>query len=120
MWDLQRRVQTDHLPDGQTVLCFIFEELTKYKTWWFVINGEEVDLCTEDPRWEVDLYITTDVRTLIEVWEGDSDLSTAVRDESIKLHGARHLIRTISDWFGLCVVRDVRRADPALLRKVAD
>lgn len=120
MWDLQRRVATDRLPDGRTVLCFMFEELEDYQTWWVVVDGDEVDLCTADPGWEVDLYITTGVRTLVEVWEGDRDLRESLRDESVKVHGTRHLIRTMPDWFGLCPVRDVGRADPALLREAAD
>ena len=50
MWEVQRRLDTDALPDGETVLCFIFEELTRFKSWWIVINGSNVDLCTENQR----------------------------------------------------------------------
>jgi len=120
MWDLQRRVTTEQLPDGQTVLCFTFAELTKHKTWWVVIDDAEVDLCTADPGWDVDLYITTTVRTLVEVWEGERDLRKALRDESIKVHGVRYLARTMPDWFGLCPVKDVRRADPVSAQEAAD
>ena len=28
MWEIQRRLDSEALPDGETVLCFIFEELT--------------------------------------------------------------------------------------------
>ena len=34
MRELQRRLQTEHLPDGETVICLMFDELTKHKTWW--------------------------------------------------------------------------------------
>lgn len=33
MWDIQRRLQTDMLPDGETVFCFIFDDLSKFKNW---------------------------------------------------------------------------------------
>ena len=49
MVDLQRRLQTDHLPDGETVLCFTFSELETFKTWWMIACEKEVDLCTENP-----------------------------------------------------------------------
>src|SRR5210317_2042479 len=37
MWDIQRRLQLDALPGGETVICFIFNELEKFKSWWLVI-----------------------------------------------------------------------------------
>lgn len=49
MWDIQRRLDLDKLPDGETVFCFIFEDLSKYKSWWLIACDGEVDLCTENP-----------------------------------------------------------------------
>ena len=46
MWDIQRRLKTDSLPDGETILCFIFSDLKNYKSWWMVVNEKDVDLCT--------------------------------------------------------------------------
>jgi DNA-binding HxlR family transcriptional regulator len=110
MWDVRRRLVTDSLPGGETVLCFIFEELAKYKTWWLVVYDDNVDLCTRDPGKDVDLYIKTTVRTLVEVWEGDLDLAGAMRDELITTHGVRQLARAMPDWFGLCAYAEIRPA----------
>jgi DNA-binding HxlR family transcriptional regulator len=120
MWDMQRRVQTEHLPDGETVICFVFDELTKYKTWWLLIDGDTVDLCTEDPGKDVDLYLNSSVRTVVEIWEGDLDIRKAMHDESLKAHGARHLIRTLPDWFGMCRLKDIRPGDPELMQQIAN
>ena len=117
MRELQRRLQTEHLPDGETVICIIFDELTKHKNWWFLVDGNVVDLCTEDPGKDVDLYINSSVRKIVEVWEGDMDIRTALRNGSIKAHGLNHLVRTMPDWFGVCLYKDVRRGDPALMRQ---
>jgi DNA-binding HxlR family transcriptional regulator len=119
MWEIQRRLRTQHLPDGETVICLMFDELAKYKTWWVLVDNDSVDLCTEDPGKDVDLYITSDLRTMVEVWAGDLDLRKALRDERIKAHGIGHLIRTMPDWFGLCGVSHVRPANAALLREAA-
>lgn len=108
MWDLQRRLQTDRLPDGETVLCFTFDELKQFKTWWLVACGEEVDLCTENPGKDIDLYINTRVRDLVEVWSGDLDLKKALREKLIRTHGNTHLARTMPDWLGICLYADVR------------
>ena len=108
MWDLQRRIQADHLPNGETVLCFSFDELEKFKTWWLVVRGEDVDLCTENPGKDVDLYINTRVRNLVEVWSGDLDLKKALREKLIRTQGNIHLERTMPDWLGICLYADVR------------
>jgi DNA-binding HxlR family transcriptional regulator len=120
MRELQRRLQTDQLPDGETVICMTFDELTRHKTWWFLVDGDGVDLCTEDPGKDVDLYISSSVRTIVEVWEGDLNMRTALRNRSIKAHGARHLIRTLPDWFGVCLYKDVGRGDAKLMQQVAE
>lgn len=110
MRDLQRRLQTDRLPDGESVLCFNFDELEQFKTWWLVARGEDVDLCTENPGKEVDLYINTRVRDLVEVWSGDLGLKKAIREKLVRTHGNPHLARTMPDWLGICLYADVRPA----------
>ena len=108
MREVQRRIQTKNLPDGETVICFVFTDLEKHRSWWVWIDGDEVDLCTEDPGKDVDLYLSTDVRTMAEVWQGDIDLKKALTDKKIKAHGDRKLIKTMPDWIGLCIFIDVR------------
>jgi DNA-binding HxlR family transcriptional regulator len=110
MWELQRRLQTQHLPDGETVICFTFDELKKFRNWWLVVRDDEVDLCTRDPGREVDIYISSSVRDLAEVWRGDVTLRRALADGQIKAHGLRALERTISHWLGLCLYKDVQPA----------
>lgn len=110
MWELQRRLQTQHLPSGETVMCFTFAELKKFSNWWLVVYDDEVDLCTRDPGKEVDLYISSTVRTLAEVWKGDVGLRPALADGHIQTHGLRALERTLPDWLGLCLYKDVRAA----------
>jgi len=120
MRELQRRLQTQHLPDGQTVICMIFDELTKHKTWWLLVDGAVVDLCTDDPGKDVDLYINSSVQTIVEIWEGDLDVRTGLRNGSVKANGLRHLIRGMPDWFGVSLYKDVQRGDPKLMRQAAD
>jgi len=110
MRDLQRRLQTDHLPNGETVLCFTFDELDELDTWWLVACDGEVDLCTENPGKEVDLYVRTCVRTLVEVWNGDIDAKKALREKRIHTQGNRHLARTMPEWLGISLYAHVRPA----------
>jgi len=108
MWELQRRLQTQHLPAGDTVICFTFTDLERFRHWWLVVRDDEVDLCTRDPGQDVDIYISSTVRTLAEVWRGDVALRRARADGRIKTHGVRLLERTLPKWLGLCLYKDVQ------------
>ena len=120
MWEIQRRLDTDALPDGETVLCFIFEELTLFKSWWVVVNDNGVDLCTKNPGKDVDLYISSTVRTMVEIWEGKLGLTLALRKQLVKTNGNRLLIKTLPEWFGICLYADIKPGDPALKQVVFD
>ena len=111
MWDIHRRIQVDGLPDGETVLSFSFSDLDKYQKWWMVISSDDVDLCTEDPGKDIDLYIASDLRTMVEVWQGDIELKPSLSSERIVAVGDKMLLRSMEDWFGLCQYADVRPAE---------
>ena len=120
MSELQRRLRTEHLPDGETVICLTFDELKMHKTWWLLVDGDVIDVCTEDPDKDVDLYLNSSVRAMVEVWQGEVETRTALRNGTIEAHGPSHLIRTMPDWFGGCLYKDVERGDPKLTREVAE
>ena len=64
-----------------------------------VESGGEVDLCWSDPGFEVDLYVSTDLRTMTAIWMG---LSTVQKErEKIALTGNREIASTMQTWLGL-------------------
>lgn len=116
MWDIQRRLQTDRLPGGETVLCFIFDGLKTFNNWWLVVRDSEVDLCTENPGKDVDLYIRTTLRDLVEIWKGDTEVKAALREGLLKTQGNAVLARTLPEWLGICLYADIRPGDPAMMK----
>ncbi len=120
MWDIQRRLDTDMLPDGETVLCFIFDDLVSFKNWWLIVRNREVDVCTENPGKDVDLYINTTLRNLVEIWEGDIEIKAAQKQKLIKTQGNKRLASTMSDWLGICLYADIRPVDPVLINIAGD
>ena len=119
MWDIHRRLQTDMLPDGETVMCFIFDGLAKFSSWWMIVNNGEVDLCTENPGKDVDLYVRTTLPDLVAIWNGDIEIKTALRKKLLKPQGNSHLVKTMPQWLGICLYADIRPGDPTLM-KVTD
>jgi DNA-binding HxlR family transcriptional regulator len=119
MWDIQRRIQTGMLPDGETVLCFIFADLARHRSWWLIANSGEIDVCTEDPGKDVDLYITSSLRNMVEIWEGDLDIRSGQRQGLLKTQGNKHLAKTIAEWMGINPYAGIRPGDPRMMRIAA-
>lgn len=109
MFDVQRRIDTGVLPDGETVLGFIFTDLDSFSHWWLVCLDNEVDLCYADPGKDVDCHISGTSRDLIGVWMGDLPLAAALRSEAIQLTGERHLCRAFPKWFRLSALAQTPR-----------
>lgn len=58
-----------------------------------------MDLCWSDPGFDVDLYVSTDLRTMTLIWMG---LTTVAKEsEKIVLTGNRTIARKMQTWLGL-------------------
>jgi DNA-binding HxlR family transcriptional regulator len=101
MWDMRRNLNPSPLPDGRTVIQFLYHELPASKrSWWLVVEPHgEVDLCWSDPGFDVDLYVSTDLRTMTAIWMG---LTTVAREsEKIALTGDQEIASKMQTWLGL-------------------
>jgi hypothetical protein len=101
MWDMRRNLNPKPLPDRRTVIEFLYPELPVSKRfWWLVVEKHgEVDLCWSDPGFDIDLYVSTDLRTLTAIWMG---LTTVAKErEKIVLTGNLDIARKMQSWLGL-------------------
>lgn len=113
MWDFHRTLNTEELPDGETVICVRFPELDEYANWWLIVNDGIVDLCTDNPGKEIDLYIAGELEDMVSVWMGDTDIRSAIHAGQIKLQGAAYLTKSSARWFASSPYAEVR---PVCLR----
>jgi len=60
-----------------------------------------VDLCSIDPGFDVDLYVSTDLRTMTAIWMGLETVRQAVLGRRLKITGDRQLAADIQTWLGL-------------------
>lgn len=110
MWDLRRRIDTADAPSGRTVVRFVFEDLPDSSgEYWVVVVDDEVDLCWQDPGYDVDLHVTTDLRTMTAVWRGDRRFAEALRRADVSLRGPETLRRSFPGWLGLSMFAEVER-----------
>ena len=108
MWDFHRTLNVEELPDGETVLCVKYPDVPAFGTWWLVVNDKVVDLCTDDPGKDIDLYIASNFESMVGIWMGDVDVKTAVASDELMLTGAAHLMRSVVSWFPRSNYADIR------------
>jgi DNA-binding HxlR family transcriptional regulator len=99
MFDMQRGIDTSAFPDGETVLQFTCPDLDQFSRWWLVCAGPEIDLCYDDPGKDVNCYVTSTSKMLIEAWMGDVPLSTVLRSDRFQIVGDIPLRRSFAKWF---------------------
>lgn len=88
------------------------------KIYWLVLEGEQPELCFNDPGRDADLVVTVDEQVFGGVILGRVDFSSAVHDGDIRLDGPADLVRAFPTWLG--VSRFARyAADPGRLNEAA-
>lgn len=103
MWaivmDLRGGVDADYFRSNRTVVEFEFTDIAgPLKSWWLMVEPGQVDLCIEDPGFDVELFVITDLATLTGAWMGDIPIKQAVRSGAIELHGSAPLARGFDKW----------------------
>jgi DNA-binding HxlR family transcriptional regulator len=103
MWDLRRNLDLKPMPDKSSTIQFVFPDARPpHNTWWLIVApGSGVDLCSVDPGHEIDLRVSTDLRTMTAIWMGLETVSKAVRDRRIHFSGDRRMAATMQSWLGL-------------------
>jgi DNA-binding HxlR family transcriptional regulator len=111
MWDMRRNIAPTSLPDRRCTIQFVYPELRAGRgTWWLVIDGLDVDLCSVDPGFEVDLYVSSTLRSMTSVWMGHSTLKAEIDAGNTTLTGEKAIARSMHGWLGLSVfARQQRR-----------
>lgn len=99
MWYVHRHLVTAYLPTRRTVIYVEFTDLERLQRWWLVVQNGEVDLCTDDPGYEVDVTIYSDLLNLTQIYIGDLPISRAISTGRVVVSGSRVLTQSMSRWF---------------------
>src|ERR1700741_84850 len=65
MWDMRRSLNISPLPNRRSTIEFLFpRQPAAQRRYWLVVDPKEgIDLCKIDPGFEVDLYVSVDLRS---------------------------------------------------------
>jgi DNA-binding HxlR family transcriptional regulator len=103
MWDMRRNLDLRPMPKRRSVIQFRFpEQAPKDRSFWLIVEPETpVDLCSVDPGFEVDLYVSTDLRTMTGIWMGVDTVRAALASQRMALVGEPQLAADMQVWLGL-------------------
>ncbi|MEM7307190.1 MAG: helix-turn-helix domain-containing protein [Planctomycetota bacterium] len=112
-WSMHLRMNIEAMPAGRTVLRFEFTGVPDdCRRFWIVNRNGTIDMCIEDPGFDVDLTIKSDLRRFVEAWRGIRSLRAELAAGRISLDGPRELQRSFPDWLLLSALAHVGRERP--------
>jgi len=103
MWDMRRNLNTTPMPRRRNVIQFMFPGVpAAQRSWWLIVDPDEgVDLCSIDPGFEVDLYVSVDLRTMTAIWMGLDTVRSAVGSRRMMITGDQRIASAMQTWLGL-------------------
>jgi DNA-binding HxlR family transcriptional regulator len=103
MWDMRRNLNPTPMPQGRKIIHFIYPELpATQRSWWLIVAPTDgVDLCSVDPGFDIDLYVSVDLRTMTAIWMGLDTVRAAVANKRMILTGDRRIASAMQTWLGL-------------------
>ncbi|WP_236515650.1 winged helix-turn-helix transcriptional regulator [Sandaracinus amylolyticus] len=100
LWDVQRRVNEDALPDTPVVVRFELTDVpARRRVHYLLLRRGEVSVCDDNPGLDVEVRVRSDRRTLIGWWRGDLTWRRALASGALTIEGPRALVRAFPEWF---------------------
>jgi DNA-binding HxlR family transcriptional regulator len=111
MWDMRRNINTEPMPNRRSTIQYIFSDLQEARrNWWLIVEpGKDVDLCSVDPGFDVDLYLSTDLGTMTEIWMGYLTVARAKDSRRLAITGDRKLEAKLTTWLKLSPFAQVEK-----------
>jgi hypothetical protein len=101
VWDIHRSIHLDQVPARTLIELHFSDAPSKYRAYWLILDPDGAEVCLTHPGGEVDVRLSSDVRTLTNVWMGNTSWASALRAGRLKLTGKREIRRAIPRWFKL-------------------
>jgi DNA-binding HxlR family transcriptional regulator len=103
MWDMRRSLDVTPMPSRRSTIEFVFPALPAVRRcYWLVVDPKEgADLCKINPGFEIDLYVSVDLRSMTAIWMGLDTVRAAVTSQRMVLTGSKQLAASMQIWLGL-------------------
>ncbi|WP_424933680.1 winged helix-turn-helix transcriptional regulator [Amaricoccus macauensis] len=114
LWSIERFARADAFGQSRSVVeLSLFDQPRNKQLWWFLNEGRSCTLCTEDPGFEVTLYLSCTLPDIIHVVRGDMTLHRAISEDRLEAIGCRAAQDALETWLNLGPLARVEPALPA-------
>jgi DNA-binding HxlR family transcriptional regulator len=113
VWDIHRNLQLDEVPNRTVIELHFPDAPAEYRAYWLIVSPEGAEVCLTHPGGDIDLHLSSDVRTLTNIWMGNTTWASALRTGTLKLAGHPELGRALPRWLKLnpfALVKPIARA----------
>lgn len=101
LWDIHRNIRLDLVPVRTLIELHFSDAPARHRAYWLLIERNGAEVCLTHPGGEVDLRLSTDVRTLTDIWMGNTSWASALRSRRLTLTGRGDLRRALPGWLKL-------------------
>jgi DNA-binding HxlR family transcriptional regulator len=103
MWDMRRWLDPRPLPKRRCTIAYHFPEIEKaQQRYWLVVEPDgDVDLCSSDPGFDVDLFVSGSLRAMTAIWMGITTVAKEVEGGRLDIQGDRKISAAMQQWLGL-------------------
>ncbi len=101
VWDIHRNLQLDEVPERTVIELHFPDAPAEYRAYWLIVAPEGAEVCLTHPGGDIDLHLSSDVRTLTDIWMGNTTWASALRAGTLKLNGPRELRHAFPRWLKL-------------------
>jgi hypothetical protein len=105
LFSMRSQIDRSSLPAKRLVLRYEFRGLKQdqacARRWWIVFLHPDIDLCLQDPGFDVDVTIRADLSAFTRVWLGYIGLSDPAAQRSIGFDGAPDKVERVKALLGL-------------------
>ncbi len=101
VWDIHRNIHLERLPGRVVIELYFSDAPAKQRGYWLILTPTGADVCLTHPGDEIDLRLSCAVRTLTEIWMGNTTWNAALRSGSLELTGPSQLRRALPHWLKL-------------------
>ncbi len=109
-WSIRRSARPHPaLPNPFVVQIHLSDQEKSHQNCWLLFEDNKVDLCIVDHGFEVDVQLEATARNMVKIYLGWTDLSKAIKNGEIILHGPSQYTGLVQKWFGLSRLSHIKK-----------
>lgn len=108
VWDIHRNLRLEEVPERTIIELHFPDAPAEYRAYWLIVTPESAEVCLTHPGGEIDAHVSSDVRTLTNIWMGNTTWTAALRAGTLKVAGSSELRRALPRWLKLNVFAPVQ------------